>query len=179
MPNNFDVDAEVYDGIDHETIAENSLDAVATDVQNNWMDNMDRAGYRNSGETINSITIDKAERFVRRIGSDRVAALVGEFGRPPDAGHPPPDDLADWVHEQEGLPSRGETVEWSFDKWAVEDSGPQTLTFDDVVYIIGRAIDERGLPAHHFGERAARDARDLDDELERRLEAAVNEQGVD
>lgn len=173
MPDDFDVDAEVYDGLDIEGITDDALDAVAVDVQTNWQQNMDEAGYRNTGETINSITWEATSKFVRRIGSDRVAALIGEFGRPPGAGQPPPDDLGDWVHEQQGLPSRGETVEWEF------DGERQTVSFDQVVYLIGRSIDEIGLPAYHFGERAARDARDLDEEIQRRLDEAIEAQDVD
>jgi len=173
MPKDFDVDADVYDGLDIEKITSDALDSVATDVQNNWMDNMNEAGYRNSGDTINSITIDRPEEFVRLIGSDRVAALIGEVGRAPGAGHPPPDELGDWVHEQEGLPSRGETVEWTF------DGESQEVTFDQVVYLIGRSIDEEGLEPHRFGERAAREAPDLDDEISQRINQEVEDQAID
>jgi len=173
MPDHFDVDADVYDGLDIDRITEDALDATAVDVQTNWQEAMSRAGYRNTGDTINSITIAKPERFVRRIGSDRVAALIGELGRAPGAGHPPPDELGDWVDEQADLPSRGETVEWEF------DGETQEVTFDQVVYLIGRAINESGLPAYHFGENAARDARDLEAEIERRLQAAVDEHAID
>jgi len=173
MPDSFDVDADPYEGIDILCVTGDALDAVANDVQENWRDNMDRAGYRNTSETINSITIEQPFEFVRRIGSDRIAALIGEFGRPPGAGHPPPDDLGDWVHEQAGLPDRGETVEWEF------DGEVQTVTFDQTVYLIGRAINREGLPAYHFGENASEDARDLDEEIDRRLEEELEQQRVD
>jgi len=179
MPDNFDVETDVYDGLGIDGITTDALDAVALDVQRNWQENMDEAGYRNTGDTINSITIDRPEEFVRLVGSDRMAALIGEYGRAPGAGFSPPDDLGDWVDEQEGLPSRGETVEWTFDTWAADDGSTHELSFDDVVFIIGRAINEQGLPAHHFGENAAREARDLDAELERRLDEAVDEQAID
>ena len=173
MPGNFEVDADFYEGIDIDQVTEDALDAVAVDVQRNWQENMDRAGYRNTGETINSITIDKPEEFVRLIGSDRIAALIGEVGRAPGAGHPPPDELGDWVAEQAGLPKRGGTVKWEF------DGKRRDVSFDQVVYLIGRAINENGLPAHRFGERAARDAPDLDQEIGRRLENAVDKQAID
>lgn len=179
MTDNFDVDADVYDGLDIEGITDDGLDAVATDAQEGWRDNMADAGYRNTGESIRSISIETPEQFVRLVGSDRIAVLIGEFGRPPGAGHPPPDELGDWVHEQAGLPSRGGSVEWTFDTWSAGEGTTHTVSFDQVVYIIGRAINERGLEAHHFGERAARDARDLDEELERRLQAALEEQSVE
>ena len=173
MPDNFDVEADVYDGLDIDKITADALDATAVDVQTNWQEAMSRAGYRNTGETINSITVATPEEFVRRIGSDRVAALIGELGRAPGAGHPPPDELGDWVDEQADLPSRGETVEWEF------ADGTQEVSFDQVVYLIGRAINESGLPAYHFGRDAAREARDLDAEIERRLTEAVEAQSMD
>jgi hypothetical protein len=172
MVDSFDVDVEEYEGVDLEEITDDALDTVSVETQNNWQDNMNEAGYRNTGETINSITWEETRRFVRRVGSDRIAALIGELGRAPGAGHPPPDALGDWVHEQADLPDRGETVEWTF------DGEVQEVTFDQAVYLVGRAINETGLPAYHFGERAARDARDLDEEIARRLDAALEARSV-
>lgn len=172
MTDSFDVDADVYDGLDYERLAEDALDTVSVETQTNWVDNMLDAEYRNTGDTVNSITIERVSRLRRLVGSDRIAALIGELGRAPGAGHPPPDALGDWVHEQSGLPDRGETVDWEF------DGETQTVTFDQVVFLIGRSIDRDGLPAHHFGERAARDARDLDAEIARRLNAALDENSV-
>lgn len=170
MADSFDVDVDEYQGIDIDEITRNALDAVATKTQNQWRDNMDQAGYRNTGEAIRSIAIETPEEFVRLIGSDKIQVLIGEVGRAPGSGHPPPDDLGDWVHEQSGLPDRGETVEWEF------DGELQEVTFDQVVFLIGRAIDENGLEAHHFGERAVRETTTLDREFERRLQAAVDRQ---
>jgi hypothetical protein len=172
MTDNFDVDADVYQGVDFERITENALDSVAVEVQNNWQDGMDQAGYRNTGETINSITIESPEQFVRLIGSDKTAALIGEVGRAPGAGHPPPDRLGDWVHEQAGLPDRGGSVEWSF------GGETQTVTFDQAVFLIGRSINENGLEPHHFGERAANDATPLDEEIAERIEMALERQST-
>jgi len=169
----FDVDIDEYEGLDLVEATEDALNAVATDVQNNWMDNMDDAGYRTTGEAIRSISIEAPDQFVRLIGSDKIQVLIGEFGRAPGAGHPPPDDLGDWVHEKSGLPNRGGSVEWDFGE------GPVEVTFDQAVYLIGRAIDENGLEAHHFGERAARDARDLDTEVARQLQQQLDEQSTE
>ena len=74
--------------------------------------------------------------------------LIGEFGRRPDAGYPPPDAIAGWVHEKVDSPNRGGTIEWDF------SDGTETVTFDDLVYLAGRAIDENGLPARAFGRTA-------------------------
>jgi len=139
MVDNWDVDIEEYGGIDLEQITDDALDATAVDVQTNWQDNMAEADYRNTGDTINSITIETPQQFVRLIGSDRIAALIGELGRAPGTGHPPPDAIGDWVNEQSGLPDRGETVEWTF------DGEVQEVTFDQAVYLVGRAINETGL----------------------------------
>ena len=170
MPDNFDVEVDEHDGIDFDKITEDALDTVAVETQNNWQDNMIQAGYRTTTDTINSLTVETPQQFVRLVGSDRIAALIGELGRAPGAGHPPPSALGDWVHEQSGLPSRGETVEWEF------GGETQTVTFDQAVYLVGRSIDENGLPAHHFGERAFREARALSDEIQRRLDEAIEEQ---
>jgi len=168
----FDVETDVYGGVDFEKAAEDALDTIAVRVLEAWRENMLDADYRNTGETINSLTIDSPSKMRRVIGSDRIAAVIGEYGRPPGAGHPPPDKLGDWVHEQAGLPNRGGTVEWDF------GDGPETVTFNQVVFLIGAAIDENGLPAHHFGERAAKehDVGELEREVEKRIDQQIEAQ---
>jgi len=167
----FDVDIDAYDGVDAERIAREELDRVAVNTVTAWQDNMDQAGYRATGDTINSITFESPEEFVRLVGSDRIAALIGEKGRAPGAGHPDVEALSDWVHERPGLPNRGETVEWDF------GGGPTTVSFDQTVYLIGRAIDENGLAAHHFGERALREEGPaFEERLVERLQAALEAQ---
>ncbi|MCU4743461.1 hypothetical protein [Natronoglomus mannanivorans] len=173
MTDSFEVGVETYDGIDFDTIATEELDKAAVRTVNAWVDNMLEAGYRNTGDTANSITWESPEQYVRVVGSDRIAALIGEFGRRPGAGHPPPDALGDWVHEQAGLPDRGGTVEWDF------GDGPETVTFDQAVYLIGKGIDESGLPAHAFGRRAFREVADeFERNITRRLQEAVDEQSI-
>lgn len=174
MTDSFSVDFETYDGIDFETIATEELDNAAVNTVNQWVDNMLRAGYKNTGDTANSITWESPEQYVRVVGSDRIAALIGEFGRRPGAGQPPPDALGDWVHEQAGLPNRGETTEWDF------GDGPQTVTFDDVVYLIGRGIDESGLPAYAFGRDAfKRVSKQYQQNVADRLQAAAEEHSIE
>ena len=116
MPtDSFDVDVSGdYEGIDVNAITADELDTAAVATMNGWQDNLLAVDSKNTSDTVNSITIDGLEEdpdTPRVIGSARIAALIGEFGRPPGAGHPPPDDLGDWVHEKIGLPNRGETVE--------------------------------------------------------------------
>lgn len=166
----FDVDASTYDGIDVEGIAQEELDRAGVNTVTAWQDNMLEADYRATGDTVNSITMESPEDFVRLIGSDRIAALIGEKGRAPGK-MPPHVDIADWVHEKPGLPNRGETVEWDF------GDGPTPVTFDQVVFLIRRAIAENGLPAYHFGERAFREeAPKFEERLVERLNAAIDEQ---
>lgn len=177
----YEVDTDdSYDGIEFEAIATEELDRAAVKTVNEWVDNMLAQDYKATGDTVNSIAWDSPEQYVRVVGSDRIAALIGEFGRPPGAGQPPPDALGDWVHEQSGLPSRGETVEWTFDKWAAEGEGTtHELTFEQVVFIIGRAIDDRGLPAHHFGQQAFDVVvGEFEADINQRLDDAIDEQST-
>jgi len=135
----FNIDVEGnYEGVDFEAIAAEELDRAAVRTVNEWQDNMDEADYRNTGDTINSITWERPEQLRRVIGSDRMAALIGEVGRAPGAGFPPAWAIADWVHEMGDMPDRGDP------------------DFDGVVFQVQRAIHENGLPAHRFGERAAK-----------------------
>ena len=54
----FGVDIDVYDGVDAERIAREELDRVAVNTVTAWQDNMDQAGYRATGDTINTITFE-------------------------------------------------------------------------------------------------------------------------
>lgn len=174
MGDSFEVEANVdYEGIDYPQIAEEELDKASVRTTNTWQEKMAEAGYKNTGDTINSITWESPAQFERVIGSDRMAALVGEFGRRPGAGHPPPDAIADWVHDQAGLPNRGETAEWDF------GDGPETVTFDTVVFLIGKGINENGLPAHNFGQKALREEGPrLEEGLAERLQEAADDQSI-
>lgn len=174
MPDSFDIDIDTYDGIRIVEIAEDELDKAAVDTVNAWVDNMLEAGYKNTGDTANSITWESPEQYVRVVGSDRVAALIGEFGRAPGSGQPPPDALGDWVHEQTGLPNRGGSVEWDF------GDGPVEVDFDQAVYLIGKGIDESGLPAHRFGWRAFQEvAAEYEARVVDRLNDEIDEQSVE
>lgn len=174
MTDSYDVDIQGdYEGIDFETITKEELDTAAVNTVNAWMENMLAEDYKATSDTVNSITWEAPEALVRRIGSDRIAALIGELGRAPGAGHPPPDAIADWVHEKPGLPSRGETVEWEF------DGEVQEVSFDQVVYLIGRSINVNGLPAHKFGDRALeQEGPKFEESLIRRLQEAAEEQST-
>jgi len=160
MPNNFDVDADIYDGVDFEKLTEDALDAVAVETQETWRDLMDEAGYRNTGEAIRSIAVERPNTFTRLVGSDRIQVLIGEVGREPGS-MPPRDPIANWVDEQAGLPSRGD-----------ED-------FDDTVWGVRKGIEENGLPAYHFAERAVAKSQGLGGELARRVKQEAEEQSVE
>ena len=174
MTDSFDVEISGdYDGIDFEAIASEELDRAAVRTVNEWTEKMREAGYRNTGDTINSVTWEAPSALERLVGSDRIAALIGEVGRAPGSGHPNVDQLADWVHEQAGLPNRGTTVEWEF------GGETQTVHFDQAVYLIGRAIDANGLPAHRFGERALQTVGpEFEQRLAERLQEAIDEQST-
>lgn len=135
-------------------IAREEVFRAAVKTQGAWQDNMDEEDYRNTGETINSITIEPqaqgADAYT--VGSDKIAALIGEFGRAPGS-FPHVGQLGEWVHEQAGLPDKGDD------------------DFDTAVYNIGKHIAENGLPAYRFGTRAFREvSRELEAELEERFD---------
>jgi len=170
----FEVDVTEYEGVDVVGLAEEELDRTAVKTQSTWQDNMLAEGYKNTGEAINSITWDAPETLERVVGSNKKQVEVGEYGRAPDAGFPPKDAIADWVHEQQGLPNRGESVEWDF------GDGPEEVPFEQVVFLIQRAIHENGLPAYGFGRKAAREeGPKFAERLQRRLSQAIDRESVE
>ena len=149
-----------YDGVDYEQAAADALDAVAIDTQNEWRDNMDDADYRNTGEAIRSITVESPGRFSRVVGSDKIQARIGEVGQPP-GNRPPYGPISEWVNEQTGLPDRRDSA------------------FHAAVQSVQDVIEERGLPAHRFGERAVEQSRDLREEITRRLDERLESGALD
>ncbi|UBF23466.1 Mu gpG-like protein [Halorubrum tailed virus 28] len=119
-------------------VAQSELFKQATRFQNEWQDIMLDEGYVNTGETVNSIVVkpsrEGADSYT--VGTDKIAALIAEFGRRPGAAMPPEEPIADWVNEQSGMPSRGE-----------ED-------FDNVVFLVRRSIAENGIEAFMPARRA-------------------------
>ena len=95
-------------------------------------------GWVNTGETVNSIVVQPAREGADSytVGTDKIAALIAEFGRRPGAKAPPPDDLGEWVNEQSGMPNRGDD------------------DFDSVVYLVGQSIAENGIDAIMPARRA-------------------------
>ena len=136
--------------------------------QNEWQDLLKEAGWFNTGETLNDITLEPPRQGSDsyRVGGDRTALLISEFGRRPGAKAPPPDKLGQWVHEQEGLLNRGETETRDF------GDGPVTVTFDTVVYLIGQAIAENGIEPIQAGRRAWKN---VEGEYEKNVERKLRE----
>ena len=147
----------VYEGDDFEDIdpesrirevAQEELFNQAVQFQRKWRNNLRDAGWFNDGEAVNDITIDPQREGSDsyRIGGDVIQLLISEFGRRPGAPMPPEEPIADWVNEQSGMPSRGAD------------------NFDDVVFLVRRAIGENGIEPVAGGRRAWKDLEDLYEE---------------
>lgn len=149
-----------YDGDDFEEMDSEPIEETATQelekqairFQTRWQDNMIEADYKNTGEAINSITVERIPDGFR-IGTDKIQAIVGEFGRSPGT-FPDVAALAEWVNEQTGLPDRGDS------------------DFDNAVYNIGKQIAEEGLPPYRFARNAWEN---LEDEYEKRVQERLEE----
>ena len=137
---------------DIEKIALKEAEKQAIRFQTEWQDNMIEADYKNTGEAINSITVERIPDGFR-IGTDKIQAIVGEFGRSPGT-FPNVNALAEWVNEQTGLPDRGDS------------------DFDNAVYNIGKQIAEEGLPPYRFARSAWEN---LEDEYEQRVQERLEE----
>jgi len=119
-------------------VAQEELFKQANRFKTEWQDIMLDEGYVNTGETVNSITTapsrEGADSYT--VGTDKIAALIAEFGRRPGAAMPPEEPIADWVNEQSGMPSRGDD------------------DFDNVVFLVRRSIGENGIDAIMPARRA-------------------------
>ena len=130
-------DFESLDGVDIEGIAIEEAQQAGVRMQNNWIDNLfegvgfegrhKHGSYKNLGEAINKINLEMTSTG-SRVGTDVIQTIIAEFGRRPGAAMPPHDDIAKWVHEKQ-IASKGDD------------------DFDGIVFVIRRAIAERGLPA--------------------------------
>ena len=152
-----------YEGDDFADIPEDSrIQEVAREevfkqairFQERWQDLLREAGWVNTGETLNDITLEPQRQGSDsyRVGGDRTALLISEFGRRPGAKAPPPDKLGQWVHEQQGLPNKGDDE------------------FDTTVYLIGQSIAENGIEPVQAGRRAFQNVEGVyEQNVERRL----------
>lgn len=151
----FETEIDTYDGMDIEKVHRENLEYAGVTIQREWRDNLRDVNYKNTGETINSITFEIGDDVVT-IGSDNIAAAIAEFGRRPGAKAPPPGPLGEWVHEQSGMPNKGD-----------ED-------FDNTVYLVGQSIAANGLPEYASGRDAFADSiRDIEKDLEKRINAEI------
>ena len=134
-----------YDGDDFESLEDVPIEQIAIEetqqagvrMQNNWQDNLSEGvgfegshkngEYRNTGEAINKINLELTGKGAT-VGTDAVQVLIAEFGRRPGAPMPPKEPIEDWVHEK-------------------QIARKDERGFDGVVFVIRRAIAERGLPA--------------------------------
>ena len=138
-------------------VAQEELFAQSVRFQNAWQDIMLDEGWVNTGETVNSITIQPAREGADSytVGTDKIAALIAEFGRRPGAAMPPAAPLEEWVNEQSGMPSRGDD------------------DFENVVFLVRRAIAENGIDAIMPARRAWDQ---VDGEYEERVSERLSEE---
>jgi len=157
MTDAFEAEIDTYDGIDIQRIQRENLEFAGVTIQREWRDNLRAVNYKNTGETINSITFEIDGDEVT-VGTDKIAAAIAEFGRRPGATPPPPEPIGDWVNEQSGMPNKGD-----------ED-------FDSTVFLVGQSIAANGLPEHAAGRDAFADSiREIEKDLERRINAAIEQ----
>jgi len=135
-------------------VAQSEIFEQAIQFQRKWRNNLRDAGWVNTGEAVNDITVEPPREGSDsyRIGGDVVQLLISEFGRRPGAKAPPPGPLGEWVNEQAGLPSKGDD------------------NFDNVVYLIGQSIAENGIEPVRGGRNAWKEMEDLyEDSVEAEL----------
>lgn len=170
----FEVNLDPYEGINVEEIASEEAFRAAVNTMNAWKENLDEgvgeAGthaqyrengkedtqYRNTGEAVDSITMDPQEpgHLEYEVGSNRVQVAVAEVGRSPGSPPPPFKPIADWAREK-----------------GIEPEGDQS--FEAMVNAFRFAIAERGIPGFKPAKRAA-DA--IGPEFERRTVERLNEE---
>ena len=167
----FDVDSDDFEAPDIEKIAKEETFRAAVNTQNRWREILDQAGWRNTGEAINDVTVepktDGASEYL--VGGDVVQLAIAEFGRRPGAKMPPYEPIADWVHEQEGMLNRGESKMVDF------GDGPVSVTFDSLVFLVRRAISDKGIEPIGAGRKAFREesenaAQRIDDRVSDEME---------
>ena len=134
------------DDFDIGETAQQELAKQAIRFQTRWIENLLDAGWVNTGEGVNSITVDKIPDGFR-IGTDKIQVLIAEVGRSPGT-MPPHDPISQWVHEQSDMPNKGES------ETRMVDGEEQTVTHEDVVFLVRRSIKQTGIEPI----RAARNA---------------------
>jgi len=157
MPGSYDGEdfAELDTDSQIQQIAEEEVFSLALKFKNEWQDILIDAGWQDTGESINDITI-KPQRegaTTYTIGGDVIQLLISEFGRRPGAKMPPEKPIKDWMNRQAGMPNRGDEE------------------FDSVSYLVRKSIAENGIEPVMGGRRAwKRVEDDYIESVERRLE---------
>ena len=146
-------DFENLGDLDIEGIAREELFKISIQFQTKWQDRLLDAGWKNTGEAINDITVEpQAEGSTSyTIGGDVIQLAISEFGRSPGS-FPPPDAMGQWVHEQQSLPNKGDDE------------------FDNVVFLVSRAVAENGIEPIMGGRNTWHE---LEGEYERRVSERV------
>lgn len=115
----FETETDLYEGIDVEKNARETLFEIAVEAQNRYAENIQRGrgaegnhpgGFVDRGEAMNSITIspqhDNATEY--RVGGDEVQLLIAEYGRAPNNAMPPHDDISEWARRNGLTPNDGQ-----------------------------------------------------------------------
>ena len=142
---------EISESPDLERINEKEFMKAGINTQKEWQDNMRSAGWVNTGETVNSITVRRKGRTVE-VGSSKISALIHEYGRAPDNTIPPEDPIKDWVKD-------------------VGIASPSDEDFDSVVWAVRMSIAREGIEGSYSGNKAFRKvSEELFDRLSNRLD---------
>ena len=150
---------EVYEGVDIRGIASEELFKASTRTMNSWRSNLEEAGWRNSGEAINDVTVDPPREGAQsyEVGGDVIQLAIAEFGRAPGS-FPPPSAIGEWVNEQAGMPNKGDSE------------------FDSVVYAVSKSIAESGIEGFRPGTRAFREESEkVADRIQQRIEEQLED----
>lgn len=140
---------------DLENITREEMEKAAIRTKNGWQENMRSEGWVNTGETVNSIHVERRGEEIL-IGTDKVAALIHEFGRAPNNTMPPEDPIKDWVKD-------------------VGIASPADDDFDSVVWAIRKSIAREGIQGNPSAQEAFDKATEqLVEDLEGRLDAEVS-----
>lgn len=159
----FDVEIDDYEGIDIIGTTSRELFKGAVRAQRLWRENLRSAGWKNTGEAINDVTVEPKQpgELEYVTGGDVIQLLIAEEGRAPDSAPPPFDAIARWAREKGLQPEEGQT-------------------FEEMVEAIRWSIAKNGIEAFHPARDAAREVEmDLPDNVRQALIEEIEQQEAD
>jgi len=145
-PDGITTDVEELGDIDFQSVMNEVVERAAIRGQVEWQKNLNSGTgasgqgrgkpWRNTGQTIQSIHVEKISEGEYMVGSNLISAAVAEYGRRPGLPPPPFDVIAQWVHEK-GISKRGDD------------------DFEGIVNAIRFSIGENGIEGFEPAKQAA------------------------